>query len=48
MILGGIGGFVILSAIEGVQVYMTNKFDPSETQQAPPIPGGGQAPIDFA
>ena len=36
MILGGIGGFVILSAIEGLQVYLSNQHDPTSNQQAPP------------
>ena len=36
MVVGAIGGFVILSAIEGLQVYMANKYDPTTNQQAPP------------
>jgi hypothetical protein len=36
MFIGAIGGFVILSAIEGLQVYMSNNYDPTIDQQAPP------------
>ena len=42
MVLGAIGGFVILSAIEGLQVWLQNKTAVDQATMAPPgFPGAG-------